>query len=75
MFSFAWNRCHDINWTANCALIEFIAFNKQVIKFDYIIRVKVDCCPVYMNCFMKVLKEILLIIIKCLEGVGRMLSS
>ena len=31
MFSFRWNRCHDINWTANPVLFEFIAFNKQVI--------------------------------------------
>ena len=48
MFSFRWNRYHDINWTANTTLFEFSAFNKQVIKFD-IITVKVDRCPIYMN--------------------------
>ena len=46
MFSFRWIRCHDINWTANRMLFEFIAFNEQVIKFDHIIRVKADRCPI-----------------------------
>ena len=45
-FSFRWNRCHDINWTANCMLFEFIVFNKQVVKSDHIIRVKADPCPI-----------------------------
>ena len=62
--------CSHLDGTANCALFEFIAFNKQVIKFDHIIKVKADCCPIYMNCIMEVLKEILLIIIKCLESEG-----
>ena len=57
MFSFRWNRYYDINWTANYVLLEFIAFNKQVIKFDNIIRVKADCCPIYINCVIKVLQE------------------
>ena len=68
MFSFRWNRCHDINWTVKTTLFEFIAFNKQIIKFDHIIRVKVDRCLIYMNCVMKVLKELLLIIIKIFRG-------
>ena len=71
MPSIRWDRCHDISWAGNRELFEFIAFNKQVTKFDHIIRVKVDCCPVYIHCVMKVLTEILLIIIKLLlEGVG-----
>ena len=45
-FSSRWNRCHDINWTANCMLFEFIVFNKQVVKSDHIIRVKADSCPI-----------------------------
>ena len=72
MFPFKWNRCRDIGWTVNCGLFEFIAFNKQVIKFDHIIKVKLDCCMVYMNCVIKALKEIL-IIMKCLESAGRLL--
>ena len=57
MFCFRLNKCHDINWTTNSALFEITAFNKQVIKFDHMIRVKADRCPICLNCAMKVLKE------------------